>query len=196
MYRKKFEILGYPLLDFSGITTGDAQNGNHSHAKHWTPFVCLLIYSHLKFRCWVYQNYEALGAWTVSRCKKKKVKWSRYRPGVAQRVGMGIALLFHDRSPRRGWVVSSTPLLHFTPGKDLVCILQEAGWSPGPVWMGGKSRPHQDSILDHPACSQSLYRLSYPGHPRCPKGSRKLRYPDYMTVAHDGDKVIKGIMFW
>ena len=23
--QKKFEILGYPLLDFSGITTGDAQ---------------------------------------------------------------------------------------------------------------------------------------------------------------------------
>ena len=28
---------------------------------------------------------------------KVKVKWSRYRPGVAQRVGRGIALLFHDR---------------------------------------------------------------------------------------------------
>jgi len=31
-----------------------------------------------------------------------KVKWSRYRPGVAQRVGRGIALLFHDRGTRRG----------------------------------------------------------------------------------------------
>jgi hypothetical protein len=31
-----------------------------------------------------------------------KVKCSRYRPGVAQRVGRGIALLFHDRSTRRG----------------------------------------------------------------------------------------------
>jgi hypothetical protein len=30
-----------------------------------------------------------------------KVKWSRYRPGVAQRVGRGIALLFHDRGTRR-----------------------------------------------------------------------------------------------
>jgi len=25
-----------------------------------------------------------------------KVKWSRYRPGVAQRVDTGVALLFHD----------------------------------------------------------------------------------------------------
>ena len=72
---------------------------------------------------------------------KVKVKWSRYRPGVAQRVGRGIALLFHDRSTRRWWVVSSTSRLHFTPGKDPVPIVQEAGWTPGLVWTGGKSRP-------------------------------------------------------
>ena len=65
---------------------------------------------------------------------KLKVKWSRYRPGVAQRVGRGIALLFHDSGTRRGWVVSSTPRPHFTPGKVPVPILQEAGWAPGPVW--------------------------------------------------------------
>jgi len=34
---------------------------------------------------------------------------------VAQRVGRGIALLFHDRGTRR---VSSTPRPHFTPEKD------------------------------------------------------------------------------
>ena len=90
-----------------------------------------------------------------------KVKWSRHRPSVAQRVGRGIALLFHDHGTWREWVVSSTPRLHFTPGKDPEPILQEAGWAPWLVWMGRKSRPHQDSILDHPACSQSLYRLSY-----------------------------------
>jgi len=31
-----------------------------------------------------------------------KVKCSRYRPGVAQRVGTGIILFFHDRGTRRG----------------------------------------------------------------------------------------------
>ena len=92
----------------------------------------------------------------------KKVKWSRYRPGVAQRLGRGMALLFHDRGTRRGWVVSSTPRPHFTPGKDPVPIVKEAGWTPGPVWTGGISRPHRDSITDRPARSQSLYRLSYP----------------------------------
>jgi len=93
-----------------------------------------------------------------------KVKWSGCRPGVAQRVGRGIALLFRDRGTRRGWVVSSTPRPHFTPGKDPVPILQEGGCASGPVWTGGKSRPHRDSIPDRPARSQSLYRLSYQAH--------------------------------
>ena len=51
-----------------------------------------------------------------------------------------------------------------SPGKDPVPILQEAGWAPGPVWTGGKSRPHRDLIPDRPARSRSLYRMSYPTH--------------------------------
>ena len=51
------------------------------------------------------------------------------------------------------------------PGKKPVPILQEAGWAPGPIWTGGKSRPHRDSNPDRPARSQSLYRLSYRTHP-------------------------------
>jgi len=43
------------------------------------------------------------------------------------------------------------------PGKDPVPILQEAGWAPGPVWTGRKSRPHWASILDPPARTQLLY---------------------------------------
>ena len=94
------------------------------------------------------------------KIKKVKLKWSRYRPGVAQRVGRGIALLFHDRGTRRGWVVSSTARPHFTPGKDRLPILQEAWWAPVPVWTSGKSRPHRESIPDSRAHSQSLYHLS------------------------------------
>ena len=59
---------------------------------------------------------------------------------MAQRVGRVIALLFHDHGTRRGWAVSSTPRPYFTPGKDPVPIIQEAGWIPGPVWTSGKSR--------------------------------------------------------
>jgi len=59
-------------------------------------------------------------------------------------------------------VVSSTPRLHFTSGKDPVPILQEAGWAPGPSWTRAeKSLPHRDSIPDRPACSQSLYGLRF-----------------------------------
>ena len=43
-----------------------------------------------------------------------------------------------------------------TIGKDPVPIVQEAVWALGPVWTGGKSHPHWDSIPDRPACSQSL----------------------------------------
>ena len=39
------------------------------------------------------------------------------------------------------------------PAEDPVPIVQEAGWAPGPVWTGGKSRPHRDSISDLSACS-------------------------------------------
>ena len=81
---------------------------------------------------------------------------------MAQRVGRGIALLFHDRGTRRGEWSAARP--GHTPGKDPVPILQEAGWAPGPVWTGGKSRPYRDSIPDRPARSQSLYRLSYRAH--------------------------------
>ena len=84
---------------------------------------------------------------------KKKVKCSRYRPGVAQRVGRGIALHFLDHGTRRRWVVSSTPRPLFTPGKDAVPVVQETGWAPGPVWTGGKSLLHRDSIPDRPARS-------------------------------------------
>ena len=65
---------------------------------------------------------------------KVKVRCSRYRSGVTQRVGISIALLFLDQGTRRGWVVSSTPRPHFTAGKDPVPILQKAGWAPGTVW--------------------------------------------------------------
>ena len=113
---------------------------------------------------WLYGSLSRAEYCGSCYCFRVEVKWSRYRPDVTQRVGRGVALLFHNRGTRRGRVVSSTPRPHFTPGKDPVPILQEAGCSPGPVWTGGKSRPHRDSIPDRPACSQSLYRLSYPAH--------------------------------
>jgi len=40
------------------------------------------------------------------------------------------------------------------PGKDPVPIRQEAGWAPGPVWTGGKSRPTWIRSPDRAALSR------------------------------------------
>ena len=69
---------------------------------------------------------------------------------MAQRVGRGIALIFHDHFTRGGeWP-------YFTPGKDPVPIVQKAGWAPGPAWKGGKSCPTGIRSPDRPGLSQSL----------------------------------------
>ena len=40
----------------------------------------------------------------------------------------------------------------FTPGKDPVPIVQEAGWAPGPVWTGAENlAPHRDLIPGPPS---------------------------------------------
>jgi hypothetical protein len=49
------------------------------------------------------------------------------------------------------------------PGKDAVPILQEAGWAPGLVWTGRKTRPHRDSIPDRPARSAVTILMELPG---------------------------------
>jgi hypothetical protein len=52
----------------------------------------------------------------------------------------------------------------FTPGKDPVPILQEAGWAPGPVWMGAENHaPTGIPSPNRPARNELLYRLPYPG---------------------------------
>jgi len=52
----------------------------------------------------------------------------------------------------------------FTPGKDLVPIVQEAGWAPGPVLTGAENlAPTGIRSPDGAASNESLYRLSYPG---------------------------------
>jgi len=97
--------------------------------------------------------------------KKEKVKWSRYRSGVAQRVGRCIALLFHDRGTRRRWVVSSKPRPHFIhPGKTRYPLYRRLG---GPKGRSGRA---ENLVLTEirsrtvQCVAQSLYQLSYPAH--------------------------------
>ena len=110
---------------------------------------------------------------------------------MAQTVGRGIALLFHDRGTRR-WVSGQqhAPAAIY-PRENPVPILQEAGCGPVSGWAGGKSRPHRDLIPDRPPRSsvaiptelpvaQSIYRLSYPAH---------------VDNDDNGGKIIKEILF-
>jgi hypothetical protein len=50
----------------------------------------------------------------------------------------GIALLFLDLGARKGGWSATRPGC-FTPGKDLLPIVQEVGWAPGPVWTCAKN---------------------------------------------------------
>jgi hypothetical protein len=66
------------------------------------------------------------------------------------------------------------------PREDPVPIVQEAGWAAGSVWTCAKNLGPPTGIRspDHPACSQSLYRLSYPG---------PTPYQDWDKLIHDDD---------
>ena len=61
--------------------------------------------------------------------------------------------------------VSIMSQLLFTPGKDPVPIVQEAGRAPVPIWTGAENlAPTRIRSPDRPARSQLLYRLRYPAH--------------------------------
>jgi hypothetical protein len=83
---------------------------------------------------------------------------------TAHRRSRGIALPFHDHGTRRGWGVSVTPRPLFTPGKDPVPIVQEAGWAPGPVWTGAENLASTGiRSLDRPAHRSVAIPIELPG---------------------------------
>jgi len=87
-------------------------------------------------------------------------------PVVVQRVGRGIALLFHERGTRRGWVVSSTPRPYLTPGKIRYPLYRRLG---GPQGRSGRAENLAPSGLD-PRTVQpvvSLLRRNSYGKSRC-----------------------------
>jgi hypothetical protein len=54
---------------------------------------------------------------------------------------------------------------HLLPPGDPVPLVQEAEWAPGAVWTGAENLAFTGiQSPDHPAPSQSLYRLSYSTH--------------------------------
>ena len=60
-----------------------------------------------------------------------KVKVTRYRPGVAQRVSRGISLLFHDRGTRRGEWSAARLGRTLPPGNTRYPFYRRLGGSQG-----------------------------------------------------------------
>ena len=103
-------------------------------AKGWYPHKGLLTFCYLTNQP-LFQVDQFFNSYHLQLGRGKvKVKWSRYRLGVAQRVGRGIAVLFHDRGTRRGWVVSSTTRSHFAPGKTRYPFCRRLGGPQGRSW--------------------------------------------------------------
>ena len=61
----------------------------------------------------------------------KKVTWSRYKRGVAQRVGSGIALLFHYRCTKRREWSAARPGRTLSPGKTRYSLYRRLGGPQG-----------------------------------------------------------------
>ena len=93
----------------------------------------------------------------------KKIKWYRYRPGVAQKVCRGVALLFHDRGTRKVEWSAARPGRTLSPGKIRYPFYRRLGGFQGPVWTDGKFRPHRDSIPDLQAHSSVSIPTELPG---------------------------------
>ena len=67
----------------------------------------------------------------------KKLKCSRYRSGIAQRMGRGIALLFHDRGTGRGEWSAARPGRNLPPGKTRYPLYRRLG---GPQGRSGRAK--------------------------------------------------------
>jgi hypothetical protein len=80
------------------------------------------------------------------------------------RGGVEVQLYSFSTSALGGGEWSAPRPGRFTPGKDLVPIVQEVGWAPGPVWMCAKNlAPTWIRSPDRPARS-SVVIPSYPTH--------------------------------
>ena len=76
-------------------------------------------------------------------------------PLPTQRVGRGIALLFHDRGTRGGWVVSSTPRPHFTP-RERPGTHFRGGWVGSRAGLDGRKISSRPGLDPGPSSPQSV----------------------------------------
>ena len=116
---------------------------------------------------------------------KVKVKFILEQATKAQRGSrVYIYFFFNLEAKCGGWSKPRTG--RFTPEKDQVPILQEAGWVSRPVWTGaGNLALSNIRTPDRPSQSESLYRLRYIGSHICTQNTRKyvqLRWTYYVYI--------------
>jgi len=123
----------------SGCERERAYMTNHCVSCTWKIHTRSLIVLVLVFMFCSLKN-ECINLGVKVKVKCTLVQALRLCTGrTGHRGSRGIALVFQDHGTRRGWGINVTPRPLFTPGKDPVPIVQEAGWAPGPVWTGAEN---------------------------------------------------------
>jgi hypothetical protein len=87
-----------------------------------------------------------------------------------------IALLFFNLGARWRWVVNATPRPVYSRDIDPVPILQDTGWSPGPVWTGAENLAPFPHILR----KQKVLHLMSP--PMGPIWVERIQYTSQIRV--------------
>ena len=94
------------------------------------------------------------------------------RSRTAHRGSRGIPPPFHDHGTRRRWGVNVTSRPLFTPGKNPVPIVQEAGWAPGPDWTGAENLARKRDSIPRPSSSKPVAIMTTLPGPHSQTGHR------------------------
>jgi hypothetical protein len=139
-------------------------SGGHSYLRSYSSNVCIVdVYGLRSVQCGQLSR-DVTNSVQCDLIIWEKVNQSRYRSNWP-RWWIEVQLYPFLTSALEGGGWSASRPSRFTPGKDPVPIAHEAGWVPGSLWTCAKNfAPTEIRSPDRPACSQSLYRLSYPAH--------------------------------
>jgi hypothetical protein len=99
----------------------------------------------------------------IIKTNDKGKKFTLEQATKTQKGGRSKALPFFNLGTKWGLINATTQMLD-PRERDQVPIVQAAGLTPGPVWMGAENLAH--TVIRSPDCnarSESLYQLRYPG---------------------------------
>ena len=125
-----------------GITTGFCENNNISS---YSP-TSLLASDNYRLKKY-YVTCCSLLLCTGKGKGKVQPRTGRESPEGEQRYSSTLSLT--SVLERCGWSTQRSG--RFTPGKDPVPILQDAGWAPEPVWTGAENLAHHRNSIPGPS---------------------------------------------